>query len=116
MRRVRDGGDAAAAWAEIRDTAHDHDWVAPDSETPRQLGSRLALVVGADPVARLQGGVESAAFDRPGSLAMTVDDVADLRQAIAAAAPFFIRLRAILLPPSLTARAGFTRREPPLVE
>jgi transglutaminase-like putative cysteine protease len=107
MRRVRDGGDAAAAWAEIRDTAHDHDWVAPDSETPRQLGSRLAAVVGADPVARLQGGVESAAFDRPGSVAMTVDDVADLRQAIASAAPFFIRLRAIFLPPSLTARAGF---------
>ena len=48
---------AAAAWAEIRDTAHDHDWVAPDSETPRQLGSRLALVVGADPVARLQVGM-----------------------------------------------------------
>jgi transglutaminase-like putative cysteine protease len=116
MRRVRDGGDAAAAWAEIRDTAHDHDWVAPDSETPRQLGSRLALVVGADPVARLQGGVESAAFDRPGSNAMTVDDVADLRQAIASAAPFFVRLRAIFLPPSLTARAGFTRREEPLVE
>jgi transglutaminase-like putative cysteine protease len=107
MRRVRDGGDAAAAWEEIRDTAHDHDWVAPDSETPRQLGSRLAAVVGADPVARLQGGVESAAFDRPGSIAMTVDDVADLRQAIASAAPFFVRLRAIFLPPSLTARAGF---------
>jgi transglutaminase-like putative cysteine protease len=107
MRRVRDGGDAAAAWAEIRDTAHDHDWVAPDSETPRQLGSRLAAVVGADPVARLQGGVESAAFDRPGSVAMTVDDVADLRQAIASAAPFFVRLRAIFLPPSLMARAGF---------
>jgi transglutaminase-like putative cysteine protease len=108
MRRVRDSADAAAAWAEIRDTAHDHDWVAPDSETPRQLGSRLALVVGADPVARLQGGVESAAFDRPGSVAMTVDDVADLRQAIASVAPFFVRLRAIFLPPSLTARAGFT--------
>jgi transglutaminase-like putative cysteine protease len=116
MRRVRDGGDAAAAWAEIRDTAHDHDRVAPDSETPRQLGSRLALVVGADPVARLQGGVEAAAFDRPGSVAMTVEDVADLRQAIASAAPFFVRLRAIFLPPSLTARAGFTRREEPLVE
>jgi transglutaminase-like putative cysteine protease len=115
MRRVRDG-DAEAAWAEIRDTAHDHDWVAPDSETPRQLGSRLALVVGADPVARLQGGVESAAFDRPGSVAMTVEDVDDLRHAIASAAPYGVRLRAIFLPPSLVARAGFTRREDPLVE
>jgi transglutaminase-like putative cysteine protease len=109
MRRVRTG-DAAAAWAEIRDTAHDHDWVAPDSETPRQLGLRLAIVVGSEPVARLQDGVESAAYDRPGSLAMSVEDVAELRHAIATAAPFKVRLRAIFLPPSLTARAGFGPR------
>jgi transglutaminase-like putative cysteine protease len=106
MRRVRTG-DAAAAWAEIRDTAHDHAWVAPDSETPRQLGARLAIVVGAEPVTRLQDGVESAAYDRPGSATMTVEDVADLRHAIASAAPFGVRVRAIFLPPSLTARAGF---------
>lgn len=110
MRRVRDGGDAAAAWAEIRDTAHDHDWVAPDSETPRQLGSRLALVVGPEPVARLRDGVESAAFDRPGSHAMTVEDVAGLRHAIASAAPLLVRLRALFLPPSLLARAGLGSR------
>jgi transglutaminase-like putative cysteine protease len=109
MRLVRTG-DAAAAWAEIRDTAHDHDWVAPDSETPRQLGSRLAIVVGAEPVARLQDGVESAAYDRPGSGAMSVEDVAELRHAIAAAAPFWVRVRATFLPPSLTARAGFGSR------
>jgi transglutaminase-like putative cysteine protease len=108
MRRVRDGGDAAAAWAEIRDTAHDHDWVAPDSETPRQLGARLAVIVGSESVMRVQDGVESAAYDRPGSLAMSVDDVAELRQAIASAAPVFMRLRATFLPPSLLARAGFT--------
>lgn len=109
MRSVRTG-DAAAAWAEIRDTAHDHDWVAPDSETPRQLGSRLAIVVGAEPVARLQDGVESAAYDRPGSGAMSVEDVAELRHAIAAAAPFWVRVRAIFLPPSLTTRAGLGTR------
>jgi transglutaminase-like putative cysteine protease len=106
MRLVRTG-DAAAAWAEIRDSAHDHDWVAPESETPRQLGSRLAMVVGAEPVARLQDGVESAAYDRPGSGAMSVEDVAELRHAIASAAPFWVRVRAIFLPPSLVARAGF---------
>jgi len=109
MRRVRTG-DAAAAWAEIRDTAHDHDWVAPDSETPRQLGSRLAMVVGPEPVARLQDGVESAAYDRPGSPVMSVEDVAELRHSISAAAPFGVRLRAIFLPPSLVARAGFESR------
>ncbi|GHF05818.1 transglutaminaseTgpA domain-containing protein [Pseudolysinimonas yzui] len=113
MRRVR-AGDAAAAWAEIRDTAHDHDWVAPDSETPRQLGTRLAIVVGHEPVARLQDGVESAAYDRPGSLTMTVDDVAELRHAIASAAPLGVRLRATFLPPSLMARAGFGSKPPPV--
>jgi len=111
MSRVRTGRDAEAAWAEIRDTAHDHDWIAPDSETPRQLGTRLAIVVGDDAVARLRSGVESAAYDRPGSGTMTVEDVDALRRAIAAAATLRVRLRAIFLPPSLTARAGFTPRE-----
>jgi transglutaminase-like putative cysteine protease len=108
MRRVRDAADAAAAWAEIRDTAHDHGWVAPDSETARQLGARLAIIVGSEPVVRLQDGVESAAYDRPGSRAMSVDDVAELRRAITSAAPLFVRLRATFLPPSLLVRAGFT--------
>jgi transglutaminase-like putative cysteine protease len=103
MGRVREG-DAAAAWAEIRDTAHDHEWSAPDSETPRQLGTRLAAVVGAGAVETLQAGVESAAYDRPGSRTMTVDEVDAVRRAIAAAAPFRVRVRSIFLPPSLIAR------------
>ncbi len=111
MRAVRTGRDAAAAWAEIRDTAHDHDWVAPDSETPRQLSARLAIVVGDDAVARLQIGVEAAAYDRPDSPAMTPEDVDDLRRAIASAATLRVRLRAIFLPPSLLARF---RPPPPL--
>lgn len=111
MRAVRTGRDAAAAWAEIRDTAHDHDWVAPDSETPRQLSARLAIVVGDDAVARLQSGVEAAAYDRPDSTAMTPEDVDDLRRAIASAATLRVRLRAIFLPPSLLARF---RPPPPL--
>ena len=107
MRRVADG-DAEAAWAEIRDTAYDHDWVAPESETPRQLSERLAMVVGPDTVEPMQSGVESAAYDRPGSPAMTVRDVDALRRAIASAAAFRVRVRATLLPPSLLARFGFT--------
>jgi transglutaminase-like putative cysteine protease len=109
MRRVRGDRDAAAAWAEIRDTAHDHDWVAPDSETPRQLAARLAIVVGDSAVDPLQRGVEAAAYDRPDSRAMTVEDVDALRRAIASAASLRVRLRAIFLPPSLTARVGLTR-------
>jgi transglutaminase-like putative cysteine protease len=107
MRRVTDG-DAEAAWAEIRDTAYDHDWVAPESETPRQLSERLAMVVGSGAVEQLQTGVESAAYDRPGSAVMTVQDVDALRRAISSAAAFRIRVRATLLPPSLLARFGFT--------
>lgn len=106
MRLVRTGRDAAAAWAEIRDTAHDHDWIAPDSETPRQLGTRLAMVVGDAAVAPLRSGVEAAAYDRPGAGAMAVEDVDALRRAIASAASARVRLRAIFLPPSLLARAG----------
>jgi len=107
MRRVSNG-DAEAAWAEIRDTAYDHDWVAPESETPRQLSERLAIVVGSGAVEQLQTGVESAAYDRPGSAVMTVQDVDALRHAIASAAAFRVRVRATLLPPSLLARFGFT--------
>jgi transglutaminase-like putative cysteine protease len=110
MRRMRrvDDGDAEAAWAEIRDTAYDHDWVAPESETPRQLSERLAMVVGSESVEPMQSGVESAAYDRPGSPVMTVQDVDALRRAIIRAAAFRVRIRATLLPPSLLARFGFT--------
>ncbi len=103
MRRVREG-DAAAAWAEVRDTAHDHGWSAPDSETPRQLGARLAAVVDLPAVQRLQTRVESAAYDRPGAPRMTPADVDALRHAIAAATPLGVRLQAVFLPPSLVAR------------
>jgi transglutaminase-like putative cysteine protease len=106
MRRVGDG-DAEAAWAEIRDTAYDHDWVAPESETARQLSERLAMVVGPETVEPMRSGVESAAYDRPGSPAMTVQDVDALRRAICSAAAFRVRVRATLLPPSLLARFGF---------
>lgn len=109
LARVR-AGDAAAAWAEVRDTAVDHDWVAPESETPRALGERLALVVGAPAVVPLRDGVESTAYDRPGRGALTARDVGDLRRAIARSAAVRVRVRAVLLPPSLLARAGIGRR------
>lgn len=104
--RVRRSGDADAAWAEVRDTARDHDWAAPETETPRQLGERLAIVVGQDAVARLRGGVESAAYGRPGGQPMSAEDVVALRRAIASAATLRVRFAANFLPPSLVARLG----------
>jgi hypothetical protein len=47
---------------------------------------------------------------------MTVEDVAELRHAITSAAPLGVRLRAVFLPPSLAARAGFGSKAPPVVE
>lgn len=113
LRRVALFGDADAAWAEVRDTAHDHDWVAPETETPRQLGERLAIVVGADAVLQLRGGVEAAAYDRPGRPSMTAEDVLALRRAIASAATLRVRFVATFLPPSLVERLGFARRSGP---
>lgn len=111
MRRVR-RGDASAAWDEVRDTAHDHDWVAPETETPRQLGDRLAIVVGDEAVTPLRAGVESAAYDRPGRESLSVEEVRALRRAIAAAATLRVRLLAIFAPPSLGTRLGIGRRPP----
>lgn len=116
MRRVRDSGDPEAAWDEIRDTAHDHDWVAPETETPRQLGDRLAMVVGEDAVGPLRGGVETAAYAPPGRATMSAEDVLVLRRAIAEAATLRVRLLAVFAPPSLFGRFGFARRDPPVVE
>ncbi|MEO5535957.1 MAG: DUF3488 and transglutaminase-like domain-containing protein [Pseudolysinimonas sp.] len=104
---------AAAAWDEVRDTARDHEWSAPDSETPRQLGRRLEIIVGEGTVSRLRLGVEQSAYDRPGSGAMTVDDVREVRHAIAVAASSGVRLRAVFLPPSLLDRVGITFRRRP---
>ncbi len=109
LRRVGRDGHAGAAWAEVRDTAHDHDWVAPETETPRQLGERLAIVVGPDAVLRLRGGVEAAAYDRPGRPAMSAEDVRALRAAIASAATLRVRFRATFAPPSLLERLGLGR-------
>jgi Transglutaminase-like enzymes, putative cysteine proteases len=109
LRRVREESDAEAAWAEVRDTARDHDWTAPETETPRQLGERLAIVVGDDAVARLRGGVETAAFAPPGRPAMSAQDVVALRGAIASAATLRVRFRATFLPPSLLDRYNVRR-------
>ncbi len=103
MRRGRDA--AAAAWAEVRDTARDHGWSAPPGETPRALARRLELVVrepGA--VARGRDGVERIAFGRDALPTMSVADLLAVRRGIARASGTAVRVRAVLLPPSLLDR------------
>lgn len=105
--RIRRGADAAAAaWAELRDTARDVGWLAPDTETPRALAARLELVVGdREVVGRLRAAVERSAF-APGGAAVDPDDVHDVRAEILATASWRERMRAALLPPSVVAALG----------
>lgn len=83
---------------------------APETETPRQFGDRLAMVVGDDAVGALRASVEAAAYAPPGRATMSADDVVVLRRAIADAATLRVRLLAVFAPPSLFARFGFDRR------
>lgn len=105
--RMRRGEDAAAAaWDEVRDTARDHGWAAPDSETPRDFAERLAVVMAGDEsmISGLRGDVELSAFAPPGRGAPTVDELRSVRRAIAATVSRRGRLRAVFLPASLATR------------
>ena len=114
IRRARGSGSdaASAAWEELRDTARDHGWAAPDSETPRGFADRLLRAVpdvdGA--VGVFRASVESAAYARPGHR-VAVHEVQAARHAIAEAAELRTRLLAVVLPASLAAR---WRLEPPV--
>lgn len=105
--RVRRGEDpAAAAWDEVRDTARDHGWAAPDSETPRDFADRLAVVLvhSERELAGFRGDVELSAFAPPGRGAPSVEELRRLRRAIASTVGRRERLRAVLLPASLMTR------------
>lgn len=106
-RAIRSGPDPApAAWAELRDTARDHGWAAPDSETPRDFADRLAVVLSEqrDAIAGFRSDVEVSAFAPPGRGAPTVEELRAIRAAIARTVDARDRLRAVLLPASLLAR------------
>jgi hypothetical protein len=106
-RRLRHGPDSAAAgWEELRDTARDHGWAAPDTETPRDFAERLAVVLVDDReiVAGYRGDTEVSAFARPGTHVPSPSELTALRRAIARTVPFRDRLRAVFLPASLLAR------------
>ncbi len=103
MARGRD--PAAAAWAEVRDTARDHGWAAPDTETARDFANRLTVVL-ADDRQQIDGfrtAIERAAYaERPAEISL--DELRAVRRSIAASVDAKERLRAIFLPPSLVAR------------
>jgi hypothetical protein len=101
---IRSGRDpATAAWDELRDTARDYGWAAPDSETPRDFADRLSVVLTEkrEAIAGFRGDVEHSAFAPPGRGSPTVEDLRAIRRAIASTVDARDRLRAVLLPPSL---------------
>jgi transglutaminase-like putative cysteine protease len=102
--RARDPSDAA--WRELRDTARDHGWSAPETETAREFAGRLAVVLAAERSAidGLRRGVEATAYARdPGAISLA--DLRSVRRAIARATSGRERLRAVFLPPSLVDEA-----------
>lgn len=103
IRRGRD--PAAAAWAELRDTARDYGWAAPDSETPRDFAERLAVVLSdRSQVDGFRADVEESAFAPPGRGVPTVRELNAMRRAIRRTVPPRDRFRAVFLPASLVAR------------
>ncbi|HEV7742123.1 MAG TPA: DUF3488 and transglutaminase-like domain-containing protein [Pseudolysinimonas sp.] len=104
IRRGRE--PAVAAWAELRDTARDYGWAAPDSETPRDFADRLAVVMSAqrEAIQGFRSDVEESAFAPPGRGVPTVGELRSMRRAIARTVDKRDRLRALFVPGSLTAR------------
>jgi transglutaminase-like putative cysteine protease len=104
---IRSGRDpAAAAWAELRDTARDYGWAAPESETPRDFAERLSVVLTADreAISGFRSDVEESAFAPPGRGVPTVGELRAIRRAIAGTVDVRDRMRAVLLPASLMTR------------
>jgi len=102
--------DAAAnAWAEVRDTARDHGWLAPETETAREFGARLSMVLAADSdrIAGFRGRVESTAYGPPDAASLSLPELRAVRRAIAGSVSPRERLRAVFLPASLLARVRF---------
>ncbi|MFT4284044.1 MAG: DUF3488 and transglutaminase-like domain-containing protein, partial [Protaetiibacter sp.] len=107
VRRMRQGRDAAtAAWDEVRDTARDIGWSAPDSETARAFADRLArqITIESDALGAFRGRVEGSAYGRPEAAAPSPAELAAVRRVILRSAGTGRRVRAFLLPPSLLYR------------
>jgi len=104
------GRDAAAnAWAEVRDSARDHGWLAPETETAREFAGRLSMVLAdhSERIAGFRGHVESTAYGPPDAGPLSLHELRAVRRAIAGSVSPRERLRAIFLPASLLARVRF---------
>lgn len=109
-RAIARGRDPATnAWAEVRDTARDHGWLAPETETAREFSARLSMVLAADSdrIAGFRGHVESAAYGPPDAASLSLPELRAVRRAIARSVAPRERLRAVFLPASLLARVRF---------
>ncbi|RQP09021.1 MAG: transglutaminase domain-containing protein [Microbacteriaceae bacterium] len=107
VRRMRRGRDpATAAWEEVRDTARDIGWSAPESETPRVFAERLTRQIRVDneAIGAFRGSVESSAYGRPDAAVLSPEELRVVRRVILRSAGARTRLRAFLLPPSLLYR------------
>ena len=109
-RAIARGRDPATnAWAEVRDTARDHGWLAPETETAREFAARLSMVLAedSDRIAGFRGHVETSAYGRPDAASLSVHELRAIRRAIARSVSPRERLRAVFLPASLLARVRF---------
>ncbi|WP_314149018.1 DUF3488 and transglutaminase-like domain-containing protein [uncultured Leifsonia sp.] len=108
LRRLgEEWGGASVVWDELRDTARDLGWSAPDTETPRVFAGRIAAAVagtpGEDAVLRLLAVRERDAFGPP-TRAVAVglaDDLIRVIDALQATAGRATRIKAALIPVSL---------------
>ncbi|GEK81186.1 transglutaminase domain-containing protein [Agrococcus baldri] len=105
QRAVRLRRGAPGGWSELRATLADLGAALPDSTTPGQLQAAIAARV--EPTAtaasdRVRLAAERAVFDAgPREPGAVDDDVRAVRRALAQASPWWRRLLATLLPPSL---------------
>lgn len=101
--RLRRG--APGGWSELRATLADLGVVLPSSATPGQVQATIAGRVEPETAAaadRVRLAAERAAFDAgPRERGAVDDDVHAVREALAAAAPWWRRVLAAVLPPSL---------------
>ncbi len=109
LTRARDG-DVMAAWRTVQDVAIDLGIAVPASETPRAFGARLVAAhdAPADRVHALVNAVERASYAPPGSAdgRAAAADAVEIRGAMLAAAPAYMRHRSLVFPRSLIIRPG----------
>ena len=101
---------AAAAWAELRDSALDSGAPWADSVSPRQAATTLAALIrateAAEPLAQLTHAEEVDRYaNRPGAAASSLAaDLREVRRALRARRSRRQAVRAALLPPSTLSR------------